>query len=296
MKTSSLLFTLFLLIIISCKPKQQESADIEKGINILEKVDAMQLQIDKSIKDFNVIASLDHHRMAMESGVYTPPAILNIFSSPKINTDLIAQNQLIGLDLPYKLLCYSEPDTTKVSLAYTSAEFISKRHGIPIKELNSYSSDLDRIIKSIGIEMISPTDLQSVDKGFGIVQIASDFDFDTTVANLRAVVAAQSDTRWFGEVDYKKDGADQNPDLRPTILLLFGGPAPGGKAMVSSPKIGLDAFCQKLLVYEDKDAKVWVAFNDIVSFAELYYGSSTKPQAGINKRLITTFTKVVTKE
>ena len=65
--------------------------------------------------------------------------------------------------------------------------------------------------------------------------------------------------------------------------------------MMTSPKIGLEAFCQKLLVYEDADGVVWVAFNDIVAFANLYYGTATKPQQMINQRLIATFSKAVKK-
>ena len=65
--------------------------------------------------------------------------------------------------------------------------------------------------------------------------------------------------------------------------------------MMTTPKIGLDAFCQKLLVYENGNGEVWVSYNDIVAFAELYYKASTKPQQMINKRLKVTFTKAVSK-
>ncbi len=68
-----------------------------------------------------------------------------------------------------------------------------------------------------------------------------------------------------------------------------------GKAIMTSPKTGLDAFCQKLLVYEDDKGEVWVAFNDIVAFANLYYGTATKPQQMINQRLIAAFSKAVKK-
>ena len=95
---------------------------------------------------------------------------------------------------------------------------------------------------------------------------------------------AQGDTKWFADVDYQEQASIVGVELRPTILLLFGGPAPGGKAMMTSPKIGLDAFCQKLLVYENEDGEVWIAYNDIVAFAELYYQTSTKPQQMINQK------------
>ena len=39
--------------------------------------------------------------------------------------------------------------------------------------------------------------------------------------------------------------------IKPTTLILFGGPAPGAKAMNGAATLGLDAFCQKFLVWED---------------------------------------------
>ena len=57
--------------------------------------------------------------MAKEEDVYTPPSIATIFSDPVVNTPLIKENPLIGIDLPFKILCFSEADTTKVSMAYT---------------------------------------------------------------------------------------------------------------------------------------------------------------------------------
>ena len=142
--------------------------------------------------------------------------------------------------------------------------------------------------------MISKTDITAVNKGFGMISIKSDFDYTTTVQNLRDIVMSQGDTKWFADIDYQKEAANLNVQIRPTKLLLFGGPAPGGKAMVTSPKIGLDAFCQKLLVYKNEAGEVWIAYNDIVAFAKLYYGTSTKPQQLINERLKMTFTKAVT--
>ena len=80
-------------------------------------------------------------------------------------------------------------------------------------------------------------------------------------------------------------------------LLLFGGPGPGGKAMSEYPKLGLDAFCQKILVLESADGSgiVSLHFNDIVALAKLHYGSSNKPQAVINKRLMATLSGAVQK-
>jgi uncharacterized protein (DUF302 family) len=63
--------------------------------------------------------------------------------------------------------------------------------------------------------------------------------------------------------------------------------------MAEYPSIGLDAFCQKLLVYADEDDKTIVLYNDIAALAELHYGQSAKPHAMLNKRLTETFTKAI---
>ena len=286
------------VFILSCGKNQKKDVVKEtlKKESITQKVDNIVNQLDKNISSFNTIATLDHHRMAAEVGVYTPPSIATIFSNAKIDVIIVKENQLAALDLPFKVLCYTEADTTNAKVAYTSSEFIQKRHQLDPNLLTDYQSNMDKVLAVFPKEMISETDMTTVNKGFGIVSVKSDFDYTTTVQNLRDIVMSQGDTKWFADIDYQKEAANLDVEIRPTILLLFGGPAPGGKAMVSSPKIGLDAFCQKLLVYENETGEVWIAYNDIVAFAELYYQSSTKPQQMINQRLKMTFTKAVTNQ
>ena len=149
------------------------------------------------------------------------------------------------------------------------------------------------LVNAIGAVKIPEVILDSVDAGFGIVRIKSDFSFDQIVDNLKAIVMAQDDTRWFGEINYQSDALANDVEILPAILLLFGGPAPGGQAMITTPRIGLDAFCQKLLVYQNHEEEIWIAFNDIVAFSKLFYGTTTKPQQMINERLKATFTKAI---
>ena len=294
----NLIKALFIISIItsftSCKENTPKKVTVEPSKNITQKVDDAVQQLEVEISDYKKVVSLDHHRMAAEVGVYTPPSIATIFSDAKIGINLVQENQLIALDLPFKVLCYAEPDTLNVKVAYTSAEFIQKRHNLDPALLKDYNATMTKVIASFPKEMIVKTDLTNVNEGFGTVSIKSDFDFTTTVENLRTIVMSQGDTKWFADVDYQKDASAMEVTIRPTTLLLFGGPAPGGKAMMTSPKIGLDAFCQKLLVYENENGEVWLAYNDIVVFANLYYQTSTKPQNMINQRLKMTFTKAVT--
>ena len=295
-KSTLLILFIFPLLILqsSCKKNtNQQKQEQEEIVSIRSNVDKQSQLLKSSISEFNFILSIDHSRLAKDVGVYTPPSIVSFFSNPKVNSELISINPLIGLDLPYKVLCYSEPDATKASISYTTPAFIKQRHGIQDDDLMAYKKDLEKIIDNFPESEVKKTVFGKVDLNYGIIMLNSDFDFETTIQKLKNIVEAQSDTKWFGEIDFQKDALKLNIETDKSTLLLFGGPAPGGKAMFDSPRLGLDAFCQKLLVFENENEKVLVAFNDISAFAELYYNRSTKPQEMINQRLKTLFTKVL---
>lgn len=283
-----------LVLLLSCGGNTEQSVKKQPFQSISSKVDNLVEQLEKEISSFEKIASLDHHRMAAEVGVFTPPSIATIFTNSEVMIPIIKANPLTGLDLPYKIICYSDADTLTAKLGYTSADFIQKRHSLETNTMAAYKVELNKIISAFDTNQISNTDLTNVNKGFGIIEIKSDFDFTTTVQNLRSTIMKQGDTKWFADIDYKKIASSMNVDIRPNTLLLFGAPAPGAKAMFTSPKIGLDAFCQKLLVFENEEGHIFIAYNSIEAFAQLYYNTTTKPQELINQRLKLTFTKAIT--
>ena len=108
---------------------------------------------------------------------------------------------------------------------------------------------------------------------------------DVTLERLKGVILAESDTVWFGEIDYTQEAASLDVDLPRLKLLLWGAPAPGAKAMGEFPRMGLDAFCQKTLVLQNPDGRVQVFFNDMPSFAEMHYGDSALPHHVIARRM-----------
>ena len=92
-----------------------------------------------------------------------------------------------------------------------------------------------------------------------------------------------------GKVDFQERAKDVGIELRPARLLLFGAPAPGAKAMADAPTLGLDAFCQKLLVWEDQAGVVQVSFNDLLAIAERQGVGKSVALRVINRRLKSTF-------
>lgn len=250
------------------------------------RVDSVENILKKEISSYEWKVFLDHHRMAEEEEAYTPPSIATIFSDSKINSRILqSNNQLIAIDLPFKFLAFSEPDLNEAFLAYTSAEFIQKRHSLTDSLLSEYKLKQDEILSHFSEEIISQTDLEQVSKGFAIIKMKSEFSFEETVNNLKATIKSIDGTKTFGTIDFRKDAQSYDIELSPTTLILFGAPEPGAKAMKNTPKLGLDAFCQKLLIFEDEEGVVWVAFNDIAELSKLYYNTSTLPQNMINRRL-----------
>jgi hypothetical protein len=59
--------------------------------------------------------------------------------------------------------------------------------------------------------------------------------------------------------------------------------------MGSAPTLGLDAFCQKLLIWQDAGGTVRVTFNDLLALAERQKVSGGIPLRLINHRLKETF-------
>lgn len=131
-------------LVTSCGGKTNKKAPETTPATITQKVDEATKQLEDKISSYKKIATLDHHRMAEVAGVYTPPAIATIFSDTKTDIALVQQNQLIALDLPFKVLCYAEPDTLKAKVAFTSAEFIQKRHNLGASFLADYKSNMNR--------------------------------------------------------------------------------------------------------------------------------------------------------
>ena len=74
---------------------------------------------------------------------------------------------------------------------------------------------------------------------------------------------------------------------------MFGAPAPGAKAMAKAPTLGLDAFCQKLLVWEDAAGTVRVSFNDLLALADRQGVPKSLALRVINRRLKATFSEAL---
>jgi uncharacterized protein (DUF302 family) len=102
----------------------------------------------------------------------------------------------------------------------------------------------------------------------GVIRVPSVHPFDETVARLKTEIAAKG-IRFFAEIDQAKLAAEAGIRLRPSTLLLFGNPPLGVQFLTANPYAGLD-WPVRMLVVEDQDGSVWVAYSDFAYIADRY--------------------------
>ena len=258
-------------------------------------VDEVASSVEENLGNANLIASIDHGRLAIAADSPMSASTVIIFSDAEFNSRVLAESITAGLDLPFRVLAYDDNGTAMA--AYSSADFMRRRHAIKDDAIiAAYQAKMQNHTQSIPPEHVQAVPEREVAHLQGVIALQSDFSLDETIQRLKSVVTGQGDTVWFGSIDYRAEAENFDISLPPSQLLLFGAPAPGGLAMNGFPLLGLDAFCQKLLVYKDDNGEVLVLFNDIAAMAELHYGRSAKPHLGINGRLTQTFRQAIEKQ
>lgn len=216
------------------------------------------------------IVEIDHARLAAEAGAPMPPARVLVFSDPAIEAELLAIDRLVGVDLPFRVLAFAAPDDGgEGSVAFSRFDVLAARHDLLDHGglAERWNARLDEVLEPIAPALRRPMPAaDQLDRG--IVTLDSPYDFAETKRRLMQAITSQSDTIVFAEVDFASRSREHGVPLPPTTLILFGAPAPGGRCMQDEPRLGLDAFCQKLLVWQDGEGVVHASFNDLVALAK----------------------------
>jgi uncharacterized protein (DUF302 family) len=108
----------------------------------------------------------------------------------------------------------------------------------------------------------------------GIVRLKSANSFDETVARIKADIQAKG-IRFFDQIDQAGLGKQADLALGHSTLLIFGNPPLGVQFLQSNPYAGLD-WPVRMLVVEEKDGSVWVAWTDFAAISQRY-GIADKP-------------------
>lgn len=95
-------------------------------------------------KGATIFAKIDHAAGASDVGMSLPPTTVVIFGSAKTGTPLMQLDQRIGLELPLKLLVWTDAEG-KTHMTYDDPFWIAGRFGIVAPQLGAMRGLLDAL-------------------------------------------------------------------------------------------------------------------------------------------------------
>ncbi len=286
-----LVATLALPILVACGDQPVPEAQDYAATDAL--VEQMRAAIAAD-PDLSLVADIDHSRLGVEAGSPMAPSRVLIFSDPLLESQLLQVAPLVGLDLPLRVLAYDDVGSSRV--IYNRFAYLASRFAPELAQVASlgarYDAALGRVTEGFAADTIAGFDDDTMQPD-GIVTLDSPYDFATTLEKVNRAIEAQDDTVFFGNVDFQANARKLGIEIAPAHMILFGGPGPGGRAMADAPTLGLDAFCQKFLVWEDAQGKVHLSFNDLLALAERQQVKVAPALRVINLRLRKVFTEAL---
>ncbi len=128
--------------------------EINKEEGVITKISSKNFEHTyKSLKEvisnnpnLNIVAELDHKANAATVDLKINPTKVILFGNPKLGTPLMKNAQIIGLDLPQKMLVW-EDDEGIVRVSYNDPKHVTLRYGFNHNEevLDTIAVALDSI-------------------------------------------------------------------------------------------------------------------------------------------------------
>jgi uncharacterized protein (DUF302 family) len=125
----------------------------------------------------------------------------------------------------------------------------------------------------------------------GLVKVKSAYPVDETVARIKQDIAAKGIV-FFEEIDQAKLAAGAGIALKPSTLLVFGNPPLGVQFLTANPYSGLD-WPVRLLVLQEADGSVWVAWTDFAWIARRYRITDRQAQFAMATSVVESITSTV---
>jgi uncharacterized protein (DUF302 family) len=101
-------------------------------------------------RDLKIFALIDLAKEAHRVGIDLPETVIVMFGAPRLGVQVIAASPLAALDLPLKILLWSEESRTSVS--YELPHSFSRRHNLQSElesKLNLLNSVADALVASV---------------------------------------------------------------------------------------------------------------------------------------------------
>jgi len=107
-----------------------------------------RLEADVKAKGLTVFARIDHAAGAAAVGMTLLPTAVLIFGNARGGTPLMQASQLIGIDLPLKVLVWQDT-SGKTWLSYYDPSVLAKRHGLGAAETVTPVGNLSAALRAL---------------------------------------------------------------------------------------------------------------------------------------------------
>jgi uncharacterized protein (DUF302 family) len=77
-----------------------------------------------------IFGRIDHHAGAVAVGLTLRPTTVLLFGNPHVGTPLMQERQMIGLDLPLRVLAWQD-ERQRVWLSYREPTDVARDHDVP---------------------------------------------------------------------------------------------------------------------------------------------------------------------
>lgn len=124
------------------------------------------------------------------------------------------------------------------------------------------------ILPSLALPVLAETKFVSAPHARGVVRLRSSHSVPETVARLKAAVEAMG-IRYFDAIDQHALAEGAKLKIGPSTLVIFGNPPLGVQFLQSNRYAGLD-WPVRMLVTEENDGSVWLAWSDFNWIARRY--------------------------
>jgi uncharacterized protein (DUF302 family) len=114
-----------------------------------------RLEADVKAKGLTVFARIDHAAGAAAVGLTLLPTAVLIFGNARGGTPLMQASQLVGIDLPLKVLVWQDT-SGKTWLSYYDPGVLVKRYGLPSEATGTPVGNLSAALRALTAKAAGP--------------------------------------------------------------------------------------------------------------------------------------------
>ena len=140
-----------LIALTGCENKKGVFIEtVECAHPVKDSVKRFEKILDK--KGLSIFQVIDHAQGAKNAGMSLEPTTLVVFGNPKLGTVLMQCNRSMGLDLPLRMLFYTDYEGNHW-LSYTNPEYYTLKHNIKDKKCLSLIGKVNIALQEMAEEV-----------------------------------------------------------------------------------------------------------------------------------------------